>query len=661
MPLLEQKARLRLSGRTGRWVFVMATTAVLAVAAIFSQPHAFPDDDWTIAQVLAGLYGPTWLCPFLNVLFSAPVALLGRLLPGPDWYTLTVLVLSVLAVGFVRYGLWSRLAAPVACAADGVILLAFWPGFVSETNFSRSAGLFAAAGFVLLAFYARGWMGRRALAAGLALFLAGLCLRQNAALLGLPFGALALLWAVLASEPGLKQRARRAAAAVCGMAVLFAAAVGVNELAWQSSSQWRDYRAFNNARSVLSDYPMPEWEEAAGQLSAMGVSENDYELLLSWVSCDSDYFTTERLEQVGELRGQTAFVPDLAQAADHFMQGALGNKPSTAFWLLLAAAVVCCSGRDLLAALLAGGGALVINTFFLWTGRLPTRVEDSVNFYAVCVFVLALSGARRFCTRRWLVPGALAGACFALLLLVRMGQQFQLPAPRPSQAGATGNQLVDHMETSPDDIFLLNTEDASYLTGVYDARVLPWQDHYRNLVSLGGWTSGSGLYRQNLEQMGLTLPLKNWAEQDAIYLFDETSPEKKLRYVQEHHYPEAALSAGRQVGSFLLWQAVLPYEGSAGPLEAQWSLSGLEEAERGPGWYRLRAELPQGEAPRRAWLELNGQGETRRVCLYQTEEGGWQAVLYLDWAQPEQLESAALLVQTENGWLRSGEVPLGQR
>ena len=56
MPLLEQKARPRLSGRTGRWVFVMATTAVLAVAAIFSQPHAFPDDDWTIAQVLAGLY-----------------------------------------------------------------------------------------------------------------------------------------------------------------------------------------------------------------------------------------------------------------------------------------------------------------------------------------------------------------------------------------------------------------------------------------------------------------------------------------------------------------------------------------------------------------------------------------------------------------------------
>ena len=30
-------------------------------------------------------------------------------------------------------------------------------------------------------------------------------------------------------------------------------------------------------------------------------------------------------------------------------------------------------------------------------------------------------------------------------------------------------------------------------------------------------------------------------------------------------------------------------------------------------------------------------------------------------AQLEQLESAALLMQTENGWQRSGEVPLGQR
>lgn len=656
--------------RKRRWMLLSLGLALaFGVLSLFASPSSWPHDDWDISLVLSGCFAPNGQIYFVNILLGVLIKVLGWLSGTINWYFWLRWVFTVLAFAVFTYTAFLSLPAGLALAADGLFKFLFWQVCLVETNFTRNAGLWAAAALALLTLYAWRRAGRWALWGGLLLWCMGYLWRPKAALLAAPFALVLVLYSFLCrmQHPadwktalrGLLKN-RRGLAALAGCVLITALAQGA-QLAFWSQPEWAAFQSFSDDRSVFVDYSTGGWQENEAALREAGFAETDYWCMEHQSFADPEFFDADRMASLAELRTERpspgAFLT--GQAIPFLLQLPFQVKSFLGFCLLGGLLFVLGDWRCRAAILCAGAGSLVICLGLLWMGNLPERVMEAI--FAAALFTVVLPGVRQRSLPGWLRTGSLAAGAAVFLLCsavsaARVADRLAMPRVNTIENGTTGMQSVDIAATDREHVYVWSIFSAfNRVQQAYGLTALPEKDFFSHNTLLGGYHEHSPYMEQSRAAMGITNPMAALVENENVLLVDDYEPEQILRYVQRHYEPRAALSCAQDLGDFWALKLTPPMQ-SEETVPVEWELQPLQKAPTSrSGWYTTRGKAFGLPSDGELWLSASRRdGESRCYRLVRQADGAFAGGLYLDWASPEELTFTLL-------WQQDGRIMESER
>ncbi|MDE8702805.1 hypothetical protein PZH32_07480 [Adlercreutzia equolifaciens] len=520
-----------------------------------------PDDDLGIAMVLSTLYPDAGQCPFTNAALNNLVYGLNTALPALNWTLVIERLSAAAALGALTYGLLRSLPRGFALAVLGFVLLLIYPSCTVNANFTVVAALCVFAGETLLCLsILRQRTGQGVL--GAALTILGFLWRPSILLLSAPFLALAFLVAAChlrrLGDPW-RSWLPRALLLLLGLALAAGCLSLYHQSVW-SEEPWSAWLAYSDARSLLCDYPVKPYEAIAEQLSALGVSENDYWCMTHWITADSSFFTTERLEAVAAVASNAQVITPLAALTAEGASLLKSNLLLTLGIGIVAVVAALAGGRGAAAvAVLSLGAAFLVCLYFRITGRLPERVEYPIWLlgFLPLLALLALpdrpslpgpAAATTAPHRRAPSPrlaragtalGLLAGTAsvVAALVLFAPTVDFQrIDQLQQTSAFAEEQSLVQHFSQG-DDLYVWAPNAYVFVERQLQYRFLPPQRFMDHNVLAGGWTQGSPLIAAQNARLDLANPLQSLLANPHARLVAKNSEtvQHVLTFLREHY------------------------------------------------------------------------------------------------------------------------------
>lgn len=511
------------------------------------------DDDWTISFYLSGRIDGQGLSLFVNAIVSQIVLALNRMLPSLNWFFALEHFISFLALSSISYAVltWWRRGAGFAVLA--LVTAYAMPNCIASSNYTVVAALATAAGGMILVGHMRDrTAGVPTALIGIVLVLSGLGLRFQMFALGMPFLFIAVLQTLVTRDASTSIRDRAKRLAPIGIAVaLSVLMIVVDQVAWQQTG-WKEWRAYNEQRTAISDYPMPDYSEIHDQLDALGISENDYFMLTSWASADVDTLTTSTLRKVAELAPRPDLsLSGLVDSLGHYAKQCLGHL--TLFGpLAIAAMMLLAASRGARAAICVEFAvALAVCVYFFALGRLPDRVEEPTWLYACLASLscLAPHGDGKLAPRagahaHHLARASLAAGCVMLAASVGYVAYRELPFLSVQGFAASFSQddvsapgvISSYVENHPDNTYVTDTGTYTRFELEYGYRYLPQPSTATRLLPLGGWGSGSPFRKAQSELVGATNPFEALLTGTSTYLISTPGmAERVLLFLQEHY------------------------------------------------------------------------------------------------------------------------------
>lgn len=640
------------------------------VLSLFASPSSWPHDDWDISLVLSGCFDPGGQINFVNILLGFLIKGLGLVSTTVNWYFWLRWVFTVPAFAVFTYTAFLCLPAGLALTADGLFKFLFWQVCMVETNFTRNAGLWAAAALALLALYTWKRAGRWAFRGGLLFWCMGYLWRPKAALLVAPFALVLILYSLLCRMKTLADwkaalsgvvKNRRGIMALVGCVLITAVAQGA-QLAFWSQPEWAAFKSFSDDRSSFVDYSTGGWEKNQRALESAGFTENDYWCMEHQSFADPEFFDADRMNRLADLRAEKPAPAEFVsgQAIPFLVKLPFQVKSFLGFCLVGGILFLLGDWRRRVAILCTGAGSLVICLGLLWLGSLPERVMEAV-FAAALFTVVPLGVRQRGGLPGWLRKGGLAAGAVVFLLcstvsVARVADRLAMPRVNTIENGTTGVQSVDIAATDEEHVYVWNIYSAyNRVQQAYGLTALPERDFFSHNTILGGYHEQSPYMKKSRAAMGIHNPMRALVENENVLLADDYEPERILRYVQQHYEPEAALSSAKDLGDFWALKITPPMQSEERkPIE--WEMQPLQNAPTSrSGWYTTRGKAKGLPSDGALWLRASrADGKNRCYRLVRGENGEFSAGLYLDWADPQELTFTLL-------WQQDGKIMESER
>ena len=558
-------------GETRRCLIValVFSTVVFGLCFIAWVPNSL-NDDWTISSLLSGNWpGEQGLCLIVNAALTQLIYKLNQIFPSFNWFFVLEAATAYAAYLTIVYKSLRRLPMPFATLSVAAVTVLLLPGCTYEPNFSYISGISACAGGMLLLASQREPRQRATLVIGGVVFMMLAFLwRRNMFLLCIPiFGVAALgLVALGGKEVPLLARAKRIWPFVLVLAV-FAGFFAYTTYAW-SQPDMQEWIQFNAARHGYADYSHKSYDKVSDELAALGVSENDYELLDKWIHEDPEFYTKELLTQINDVTTVRYDTPAKAfkVAASYVKSLVTAPKMAFVFIPMLLFSVLCLRGRPRKVALAIIGCALLVALALAIAGRLPVRVKYPIWAYAIVACGVgawkiysplgtvsvagepsgesvrrpAVEVARRICEMLSLVLPVIAVG-FVLFTACTHVNLSKLQSIFDAQDFEAESFVADYIYEHPDNVFVMNTATNSILTYAYKA-VAPYDEELiARTVTIGGWSARSPYTNTRNEEAGLSNPIKGLVDnENALYLSPGYETTDMLKtYLREHYYPNA--------------------------------------------------------------------------------------------------------------------------
>ncbi len=631
--------------------------------SLFASPASWPHDDWDISLVLMQRFGSQNTIWFVNIILCWIVKALCFISMNINWFFWLRLLFTTLSFAVFTYCALLNLPLFGALAVDGLFKFTFWQVCAVQMNFTRNAGLFAAAGLALLALFVQRKGGRWTLFTGFLLWFMGTLWRPKAGLLVLPFALVLLLMAWLRPVQSVKDlgaslkallKNRQLQLAAGGVLLITVTAWSAQTIYW-NQPQWNEFQSCGYARSGFMDYGSGNWEEMADVLEEAGISENDLWCLEHQISADPEFFDQERFELLAQSQKEKLPMGEfLTQSAIPFLlKLPFQVKSFLAFSLMAAFLFLLGDWKQRIAIVCAWGGSLVICLGVLWAAYLPERVMEAI--FVSGMFSILVLGARTVNWKHvWTKRAALVGgaAVFAACIAVtglRMSANLSMPRVNTIENGKTGSEAVDTAALDKEHVYLWNIYSAiTKVQNAYGLTALPEPSFFQNNTLLGGYHEHSPYMTECRRNMGAENPMRALVENPKVLLADDYEPERILRYVQEHYQEDAALSSAKKLGDFWALKITPPLAADE-KQPMQWKIGALEHAPTSrDGWYTIEGQaqgLPQDTT---LWLKASrADGESRVYQLVRGEGDAFFGGLYFDWADPEELTFTLMWEQSD--------------
>lgn len=369
-----------------KWLCISVLFVVTLVLIILSTPVFYLNDDVTMRSILSGAYTgtPDGHVIYMQYPLTGILAVLYKVAGFIPW-------MEVLFVGLVFCSM-VYFSNSFESKGKGILLaLAIYIPFVLYMHYTLIAALLAATACYLLA------KGDKGIQSGVLLLFAFL-IRKQVALLSFPFVLCAWVFRVIhipAEERKQEYITKAKWLAVLVVSLLFCSVIhGI----CYSSDEWKEYNAYNGARTLLYDYTdFLSTESYREKSEAYGMTSAEYEVLYHYNNMLDSSVDAEKMQEIANkvsdgMEGKAINSSTIKDSIyRYYLQVRYNDSPYNYIWLGIVCllAVVCICGKAWLQlgilAVLEIGRSLVW-TYLIWQGRFPERV--SVSLYLIEILLL---------------------------------------------------------------------------------------------------------------------------------------------------------------------------------------------------------------------------------------------------------------------------------
>lgn len=546
--------RLKNTWQQRNWPKVLAAVLInavfLALMLTLFAPRFETNDDVLMSKFVDGQFSvKTAYVPFINIVLGWVLKMLYTI--GGDafnWYSFAQYAVLFLGFTAITWVLLKRFKLFPALVMTALIFGAVGTDAYLSMNFSKPAGI-ATVGAMALIFHAMEGerVSKLPVLLGIILGLMGYVWRFE------EFGISALLMAGLCIMPlwdrlfaekelSLKGRVASCLRYLVPFVTLAAMAVGllcINSWAW-NRDEIRDYYKFDQNRSLLIDFYIPDYNEMPEVYDELEMDENFVYMMKKWSFYDTEKFSLENVKKLISVRDD--FVPrkTLGECLGTFLNVCLGGylleRPIGAFVFMLALWLAC--GRrgvkEWLSLIYMGGMFFVIYMFMIWSERyLANRVDIGM--------FLALAVALSF----MIDPDKLNGEKLLLCAVLCMSLFVSYRASRSTLIMDEHNSIEDKSSAKAAIERLLEDDEHLYFVKVWSIdhemysplETVP-AGYADKLIHIGGWSMHHPVIVDILAEYDIENPYKDIVNHPDCYIIDEDI-ERTIAYISHYYYPDA--------------------------------------------------------------------------------------------------------------------------
>lgn len=569
------------------WFSFALNFLALGVMLLLMSPSFETNDDTTLREFVNGAREHTSPCLLFEHYFLGVIYRLLYLLPGYiPWYTVvqyTVLFLSFTAVTYV---VLRRLEGTAGFCAVSILLLFFAKECYISVQFTKTASIAMCAG-VLLLVYAAGAQERTAeekigreqapgegisgmKKSGKRVFVpAAVCgillgcfgamyrMKQSVASAALMTGiGLFVLLKALREAPHQRMRSffpYLKVFALFGLCIL--ALYGTDVLAYHRNPRWLEYSIYNDLRSDLMDYGIPDFGSNEELYAELDIDKDAFLLFSGWNYNDPDKLSPEIIETL--LKRQPPRQLSLALVKNFLREFPARYFQTYTFYgfLLLGVLWLFCGyhrREDNLAVLyeIALFGLLYFYTYF--SGRYAINRVDTGLWFA-----LALTAVWFLDAGRMRIVSQSAGIfCLCLLFLSQYNWKdyWRVYHMEDDAAREKTRAFVEEISQDREHLYLMKIGLMSTYNayGIFDR--MP-RGVLNNTCLLGGWDCSIPEVQDMTALYGVTNPYRDVVDNPSVYIVDNNI-DLTLAYIRTYYAPEAEAIQVRELEDRKIYRIV---------------------------------------------------------------------------------------------------------
>ncbi len=515
---------------------------MVGYAVVFLHPYYASNDEFSLAAIASGAYGNyTHYFIYLHSGFALIMKAFYLLFPNINWYTFLMygmIFISLTAIGWTWIG---RARRTGSIGAVLLVMASVYPLYV-ELQYTKTAAVVTAAGYVLLFCTERGKERKPAVALGIVLLILGSWIRFHS------FGMISLLaFGFWLSKVFLAVRGREwkrfllEDCVPCALAfsLVFGSIWAENCIVYRPGTAEAHYKEYDKARQELLDYGVPEWEEYQAEYEALGLTRTDCLNLQNWLIADYDRYTADIFRSIIAFRKgrpfQWEYLPDyllILAKKPLFVLGAL----MTLLWLGL-------NWKREKKGWIAAGyfyvALLGIYLYFISIYRvLPIVVTACLLGFLIFVWSAAEEGIagklEEGLTGKRLWAGFGGAALVTLGVCVNMlVRPVFLPKAQDSEVSIAFRELYDTISKNKELYYVFDPYTNNGMELGYSIFEKLPEGYLSNIFSLGGWENESPQTVANLERYEARSLLTSLYLNDRAVLISDTLLEHIMLHLQD--------------------------------------------------------------------------------------------------------------------------------
>ena len=521
-------------------------------------------DDFMMQLMVSGAYGTS----ATDMMFTSPILAMAlswlyQVLPLVNWYFYFQAIMIMLSLSVIAYVFMKEKRHPLVKSLVWILLLFVAKDFYQLMQFTKTATILLCAACILAIYASK--HDKKLLIPAIFFLTLGMMLRLKCIYMVGPALAVYVLFDVIEHRHDLLE--------VLKPYILLGLCAGLCYGGVVASSDYLEtkndlvaYDAFNQERVAINDVKAVPYEQIKAELDNINISENDYQMLLSWNFGDEAYFHTNTMKQVADI---------MANYQSHSLKDALYSMIQRQywtymiFWLVLASVgISMLFFKSIPQAFVMGATGVLLLLLNAYVSRNVYRVEVS-TFVACAIFFFYMLKKPRSKHRSKLFY--LPALCVLVATLVGMKPIHALENYDIMNASWDNNlkkyqvsfrqtplSIVKEMEANPQNTYVLGFQSciqSFYLH--YDPVVDNGASLLQNAIYLGGVDFQHPLRNEWLNQHHIDNTMQALLQED-VYFVEHKTQQQILTFLQEHYDASITMELVKEVEGYQIWKFKQP-------------------------------------------------------------------------------------------------------
>lgn len=543
------------------FIAILLNAMFLVYALVFGQLTFETNDDREISNILSNVYDSKYssYIVFINIIVGYVLRFFYVIIPSVNWYVIISLFLNFLSLTAISWCFYKKADLKVGSLFSLAFLVMFFYDSYVLFQFTKNAFLYLTAGYLLIFTSYKIWRKSIvALACGIFLTVVGSLIRFQSFIGAIPFIFLIIILEIFQTYKSKEKQKLSLFVCIATSSILIIGCRAFNLYQYESNEEWSYYREYNENRAALTDYEGFEPSEHVDELSELGITTEDYELITKFTYGDTQVFSLDVMKELASLKEEYsstnpiiskdilfAFVSDIIDICQNhmyiyaiallgFLGLTLGVKKGCPIFFML-------------------GIVFAEWYMYIWMGRLVYRVIYGAILFGITfsLFYL-LKNENNIWTKMWHEFGKSTRNYISLLigvviLLCSIPQSMVMISNKVYfQENTEYEGMLEEIANHKDTLYLIDRPTLTILEENYSPYKVIDKGAYENLCVIGGWVYPTPQNNAPLEQFDIENPLEEFSKEKNILLIDGVSPQLKESYLQRHYDSNIVLESVKE-------------------------------------------------------------------------------------------------------------------